>query len=951
MAEVPGSTRLRFVLALGCALLASAPAQTQNLQPIVAKTRVVSTEIYDAAQWARRVPYELAFPIIARAKLKAYVKDLPLEPPVRERIVALLQSSEFVDEIIPFLIATQELYVPDAVNRPASFDEHFRNRFAPSDELAGVEHSMFQWNPEAEASSAGFGLDSETAARLITVYDALYLGDRDPAAPFSEQLRCDTDRRGAALRTALERSEPPVRSLLAGVLEGMEADSEIADGIRGVLEDSERFESLVISAIEFVDQMVCREYRTFATRVLREKQLREWMQVELEQPRGGRLWDYLEQAAEQRRFGVLIVVDGLQSQLMETLAGGVPDAFVAEVQREYRDGPTQAPTHQKSRPAPTQKTEFLDRFASAGYHHDDYLPFFRGLYANPRRVANLARVGVATTPTISVRNLPIAKTGAGAAGNGGTGIPNFHFVDRNHRTGEERTGRAYYFFGNDALQLDPLTQRQGMRSLFDRQPTLSSFSCAAQYDAAAHVSVNALLNLALGESQRDFAESICFSELNARADREVALRGLRSKLLAKRDVVTENLAWYQLYKRSGRRDDRRLARRLIDRIAALESEGLPQLLVYYNPWPDHFAHFAGPFADEILAPSGELNRLDYWLGRLSAVYERAGVSDRTLFAMAGDHGLAPIFHMLNPETEALAAIDADLVIEKISSDEGEGPKLTHPFRPPSMKGIDVIVASTAGGNYMLDTFVDQQQHWAQQPVREQLEHLVPLRAPETPIDLIDEVYRRLDESLDYMVLREEVCTPAGGVVRVIGPRAGRRADAWIERRGDRVYYRYENADLLGTDTLTPYEKLDDSQRATHRALRERCVVQARREDRASWCNEREWRRLTSFTPRPDSVVQLSHLYDLDHAGTVNLFPRAGMGYNTRVPGRHAGESFHEKNAFVGAWGAPLDRRGARPRIRTAPSGSAAVLIYEFLTRERTVLGEDGWGHRPLTDIH
>ena len=65
-----------------------------------------------------------------------------------------------------------------------------------------------------------------------------------------------------------------------------------------------------------------------------------------------------------------------------------------------------------------------------------------------------------------------------------------------------------------------------------------------------------------------------------------------------------------------------------------------------------------------------------------------------------------------------------------------------------------------------------------------------------------------------------------------------------------------------------------------------------------WCNEAEWRRLSSFTPRPDAVTQLAHLYDSDRAGSVNLFPRAGVGYNSTVPGRHAGESFHEKNAFV-----------------------------------------------------
>ena len=82
--------------------------------------------------------------------------------------------------------------------------------------------------------------------------------------------------------------------------------------------------------------------------------------------------------------------------------------------------------------------------------------------------------------------------------------------------------------------------------------------------------------------------------------------------------------------------------------------------------------------------------------------------------------------------------------------------------------------------------------------------------------------------------------------------------------------------------------------------------EARTDDPASWCDENTWRRLTRYTARPDSVVQLAHLYDSDRAGTINLFPSTGIGYNSKVPGRHAGESFHEKDAFVGFFGEPRD---------------------------------------------
>lgn len=71
-----------------------------------------------------------------------------------------------------------------------------------------------------------------------------------------------------------------------------------------------------------------------------------------------------------------------------------------------------------------------------GYQDPNYLPFFSQLYQKYEK--SIVNVGISSTPTISVRNLPIIKTGAKVSGKGGTGIPNFHFVDR-------QDDRAYYF--------------------------------------------------------------------------------------------------------------------------------------------------------------------------------------------------------------------------------------------------------------------------------------------------------------------------------------------------------------------------------------------------------------------------------------------------------------------------------------------------------------------------
>ncbi len=82
--------------------------------------------------------------------------------------------------------------------------------------------------------------------------------------------------------------------------------------------------------------------------------------------------------------------------------------------------------------------------------------------------------------------------------------------------------------------------------------------------------------------------------------------------------------------------------------------GMQDYTLIYNPWPDHFVNFAGPFSDEVIMPTEELNRLDYWLRETEAAYRKAGIYERTLWGMAGDHGLAPVYGTLNPERKILS---------------------------------------------------------------------------------------------------------------------------------------------------------------------------------------------------------------------------------------------------------------------------------------------------------
>ncbi|MCP5067947.1 MAG: nucleotide pyrophosphatase [bacterium] len=939
------------LLGLLLGLLAGLSASCGELQrPLTSAVELRLREVYDAEEWLRRVPTRLAISLFARPKLEGFVDELELPADVRTRVRTRIRADDFVDELVPFLLFLREMYIAPEGRSAETFDDHLRGTFRPGDAIPGIEHSMFRWKEPSKTEEAAElpSLDPELIRHLIGFYDVLYL-QREIDGGMSDRLACESRTLESGLEEATAGSKHAVRGVLEALRGQLADQADVHAAIDGVLHEDLRLDAATAALIRFVDQTVCRNYRFFAARAFRIQQLENWMKSELDAPDGGELWAFLEHANRQRRYGVAVVVDGLQGGLVDSLARGeAQHPFIRTIAREQAAAGGPAPVARSLGTPAAQQTRFLEHLAASGFSHPDYLPFFRGLRAMSR--SHWVPIGISTTPTISVRNIPVALTGAPVAGEHSTGLPNFHFVDRGFiRNGEQR-GRAYYFYGSDAVELTDLADRAGMQSLFERLPHLGSLSCTAQYDEHAQFGIDALLNLGLGEKLRDFGDRLCAAELERRSQTERKLHGLREELLARRGAFTSTRPWYALWQQLGDDQDRDLANRLIREIARLEQRTLPELLVYYDPWPDHFAHFKGPFSDEILAPSGELNRLDYWLGRVQRAYREAGVLPRTLFGIAGDHGLTPAFHLLNPEVEvfdSLRAEGTDFEVVKISSDEGEGPKLTNPFDPPTMKGIDVVVASTAGGNYMLDLFRDQGAGFGTQPLASELRIVRPLATPDAaPIDLLAELTTRLADSLDYLVVRDSPCSTEGGAVLVLGERQGIAASGRIQRRGRRIHYAFDGADLLGTELLSPYESLDPKDREEHSRLRTRCLEKPESTPEV-WCDEAEWRRLASFTARPDSVVQLAHLYDAERAGTINLFPREGVGYNTGVPGRHAGESFHEKNAFLAIWGEPLAKASATGTPRSAVNGAMPMAIYQHLDGDRPEHGQDGWGYDPF----
>ncbi|OAJ94837.1 alkaline phosphatase family protein [Vibrio bivalvicida] len=916
-------------------------------------TEVLKNQIVNSFSYSTRFARDMTLFTIGGMTLETYLLTLPLDTGTKARVMGQIADPTYSIPLGYFLYQFYDRYT--GIENGDKFKSHLQTVYDQKT-LEGFEHSLFQLtndhqpkkkqHAKDQAHQEGLKIDGEFVAAMVTVYDALIqIGEWQDMERLPQQYTYLTKSpQDLALVTKVQ---PIVVSILKQAASGMD-EGEMKNALLAIVADdaperaslpNNKAQALTITLVDFVRLNVLKAYRQFVYQDERQKRLNDWLQNAFDNEPNKAI-DFL-QSQQERRFAVQITVDGLQQGLMEGLVDQskpfIPYAYSRHVEHEKLNTPLaqSSPEHQ-------QDVRFLEILSEQTYNDPHYLPFFKKFYAQNK--ASISRTGVSSTPTISVRNLPIIKTGAKVSGKRGTGIPNFHFVDRHE-------DRAYYFFGNDALQLDRLMQANKVQTMFDRLVHLKTLNCNAQYDWNAHTSYDGLVNLGAGEALRDFGEKRCLKELDERAKVETVLTKQRQSLI-------DNIASYQQLPRWDFYT--KLTRKWkieqdISNYTQLDGQGMPDFTLIYNPWPDHFAHFVGPFSDEIIMPTGELNRLDYWISRVEQSYKNAGVYDQTLWGIAGDHGLAPVYYTLNPEKAIFGPLEKEvgypLIIRKISSDEGEGPKITNALNYPSNKGTDVVVASTAGGNFMFDLF-NSQQGWASQPIYSELINWRPINAPDSQtVDIVSESLSYLDDTLDYLAVREQTCNEKQCRVRLVANRDGVRYDEQVIKQGERYYYGSITSDnamvrLLDVKSLNPYLPIpDDSGLNRFAYLVEKCLHRANLEDSQTWCNGDQWRELTHYTPRPDSVVQLAQLYAEDRAGTINLFPREGIGYNTKVPGRHAGESYLEKDAFIGFWGTPIGSQ-AIP-LKSEANGSLAPTLFEYLTGEAVVEGENGWGYPSL----
>lgn len=916
--------------------------------------QILKNQVLSTLKYSTELTRDAALFTIAGVTLDAYVLSLPLDVKTKARVIAQLSNPTYSIPLGYFLYSYYDRYT--GLGSEDVFKEYLASVY-DEEVLKGFEHSLYHYGDkpvepvteevkEATGHHEGIQVDDKFIANMVVIYDALFeIGvwqDMD-TLPDSYTYLTDSPEDMAIIN----QIQPIIVGLINKAALGME-DSEMKAALMAIAKDglpenadkeNNKAQALTITLIDFVRLNLLKAYRQFVFKDERREALNDWMQQAFDDE-PARLLEFLT-SQQNKRFAVQVTVDGLQQGLIEGLVDDASPFISVANQRHINRAANKPRAEQVVEPEHQQQVKFMQLLSQQAYKDPHYLPYFKRLFRDHK--PSISRVGVSSTPTISVRNLPIIKTGARVSGEGGTGVPNFHFVDR-------EIDRAYYFFGNDALQLDVLMADNNVQTMFDRLDYLKTLNCNAQYDWNAHTTYDGLVNLGLGESLRDYGEKRCLKELQQRAKVEVELKQKRAELI--KDInAYHSISGFDLFTKAAKKLQ---VEQAIKMYADLDGQGMPDYTLVYNPWPDHFAHFTGPFSDEILMPTGELNRLDYWLTQIETTYRQAGVYDKTLWGMAGDHGLTPVFYALNPEKQVLGKLqeemDYPIVVKKISSDEGEGPKITNALSYPSLKAVDVVVASTAGGNFMMD-FFNSESGWSVQPVYQELTKWSPIAAPAgESIDIIQQITTRLPETLDYLVVRENTCDSESCTVRVVGNRDTKRVDELITRQNDKLFYESVapgvHPVLLDVQKLNPYLAAPSDRAFTeYSKLVDKCINRATKSNVDSWCSSSEWQQLTQLTPRPDSVNQLANIYLEDLAGTVNLFPKAGIGYNTKVPGRHAGEDYLEKDAFIGFWGAPI---GQQPEALTIEAnGSLAPTLFEYLTGEQVKVGVNGWGYPSL----
>lgn len=928
------------------ALLVIAVVAVSHQFPSLTKGRKSSVEVladvFDAPSRAVGDPARYFAQEAGRAAVEVFIESCGLPDDAEARLIERLNSEHFDELTVPFVYYLYELYgAPQRANAELlarlAYDE-------PLPKPAG--------GPALSELVRRSPVLRQHVATLLRVYDALFL---QPDAEGKAEV-------ARILRETLQR----MLASPAGA-GGQKEKNEYVDALQEILRDDRRLAEFASFFSDFVRDLTSSWLASFVERQHRIERRLAWVNDRLDKNRYYEIADYARARAE-RRLVLHIAVDGLQGKLLEGLAelsSGRPEGssarYVKSLVRQHR-GPgseIMQPSHHRSRmPPPLGKAiqQLADqRTGTTGTAPPAwsaaYLANFKKLFFDDNAPAVVVNVATVDTPSISVRNLPIIFSGHRVAGTYGTGIPNFSYLDRPSQ-------RGWYFYGSDSLYLRTIFANQeeriphgvpragtGALTLFQRLWRYNSVSALAAIDTGALEKVSAEVGMAVGEMKRNFAEKAVILRMEQRAAMERTLNEHRRWLIAHRslsDSFLGSLVW----------NAAELAefRQRATFVAEHDDEGLPDYLLWYNPWPDHFAHAKGPFSDAIVGPRGEYDRLDFYLGQMLARYEsvptldgRSSFADRTLVGVVSDHGLIYTPKLVSTDKLLLDALRREhgLKYRKLTADEGALPIIRGRESLPPDRDYDAVIGSTAGGSYIIDLFHGRdpqsgKRSWEEHPDYHDLRKHKLLNGKR--IDFIGALLQHLGNEMDLALVREHGADAGGkwderteSAVRIVS----KRGDARIlrlrnaRRPASPPLYRYE---LLGQrDPLD----LEGSVRDYLLPAGGPSVAEVKKFFRSAIAegkelSDAEWQLHLSYTTRLDAIYQYSHLYDTSRAGTINVFPVRHVGMNSTVPGRHAGEMFEEKN------GTQLYRAAGlkHARIQTARNGSLPVTLYHWFAGDR-----------------
>jgi hypothetical protein len=611
-------------------------------------------------------------------------------------------------------------------------------------------------------------------SRSLRLFDALFLqvkpGAVEKGLPLRERYdEAAYERIQQIAREVVDDFLPDADDALSQVTE----ENEYQALLEELLQDDQRLAEFVEFLTDFIRQQSDSWLQSFVQRQHRKETRLAWVQDRIKRNRYYEIADYARSRAE-RKLVVHVVVDGLQGKLLEGLVQlssgdreGSGARYLAELVRLHQTEQMDPSRYGSNMPPGLGQVVFA--LVEKAPNRPDYLENFKKYFFSPEASAVTVNVATVDTPSISVRNLPIVKSGHPVAGPFGTGIPNFSYLDR-------RSGRGWYFWGSDVLHMQRIIRNRedqiphgqkrsegpGARTLFERLWRYNTVSSMATMDSGALEKIAAEVGMAIGEVERNYMEKLMILRFRRRGRVEQELNQ-RRRWLQEHSGLSRSFLGSLLFRSVELKTFHDYARFLAEH----EDEGLPDYVLWYNPWPDHFAHSKGPYSDAIIGFQGEYDRLDFYMGKLIEIYEsvetadgRSSYTDRTLFGVVSDHGLIYTPRLVSTDKllfDAMRAEGIRITYQKLTHDEGGLPVIHGRDNIKPTRPFDAVVGSTAGGSYIIDLFdikglQGDDAAWQHHPDYHQLRRHQLLSGQ--TIDWIEQLKRHLKGTLDLALVRE-----------------------------------------------------------------------------------------------------------------------------------------------------------------------------------------------------